>query len=93
MSERVLTTTTASSAINRMQQILKSPLSEQIHALRLEGRNLSAPDVWDGRVAREFRAVWPDVERQLLNATNAIEELRQRVDVISNNIMSAGGKT
>jgi uncharacterized protein YukE len=59
--------------------------------LNREGQLLSNPANWDGRLAQEFRATWPQTHQQLLRVKESLEELRQRVSQINQNIMQAGG--
>lgn len=89
--DRVLSTTTAREAIQRFQQIVNGPLLDQITALDREGKLLSEPNVWDGRLAAEFRSHWPGIHTQLTALKNSLEELRAKVALINQNIMSAGG--
>lgn len=92
MSVRVLSSEQGRTAISRMQSILMGGLAEQITALNAEGQVLSDPEVWDGVLAMEFRAsTWPDTARTLQQTAEALEELRQRVQGITTDIMAAGG--
>jgi uncharacterized protein YukE len=91
MSERVLSTETARQAIQKMQQIINGPLMEQIDALNREGQTLSDPNVWDGRLAQQFRSEWPQTHSALMKAKEALEELRADSDQINQDIMTAGG--
>jgi len=91
MADRVLSTTMARESVQKMQQIINGPLVEQIDALNREGQTLSNPDVWDGRLAQEFRSHWPEVYASLKKAEETLEELRTSVQKINQNIMTAGG--
>lgn len=91
MSDRVLSTVQAEQAIQKMQQIINGPLIDQINQLNQQGQTLSEPNVWDGRLAQEFRNRWPDVHKTLVQAQKDLEELRAKVQQINENIMSAGG--
>lgn len=92
MSGRVLSTDSAKQSIQRMQQIIGGGLLEQISALDGEGRNLSLPEVWDGLLAGQFRGdVWPSTQRALMDAQQALDELRSKISIINTNIMTAGG--
>ena len=88
---RVLSTDTAREAITKMQQIINGPLVQQIEALNREGVRLSDANVWDGKLAQEFRAHWPEVNESLRKAKETLEELRNSVQKINKNIMTAGG--
>ncbi len=89
---RVLSTDEAKSSIQRVQQLVSGPLSDQIRQLDGEGRTLSDPNVWDGNLANEFRgSIWPQTKSALDKMTIALEELRARIEVINQNIMTAGG--
>jgi len=91
MSERVLSTGEAKQAITKMQQIINGPLMEQIDALNREGQTLSDPNVWDGRLAQQFRNEWPQTHSTLLKTKEALEELRANSQRINQDIMTAGG--
>ncbi len=88
---RVLSTETAKQSVQKMQQIITGPLLDQINALNREGGILSDPNVWDGRLAQEFRNGWPEVNATLLRAKTQLEELRSQVQRINEDIMRAGG--
>jgi len=91
MSERVLSTQTARQSIQKMLQIINGSLTEQIDALNREGQTLSDPNVWDGRLAQQFRSEWPQTHSALLKAKEAVEQLRANSQRINENIMTAGG--
>jgi uncharacterized protein YukE len=91
MSDRVLSTGEARQAIVKMQQVINGPLVEQIDTLNRQGQTLSDPNVWDGRLAQEFRSHWPEVYSSLQKAKEQLEELRSSVQKINENIMGAGG--
>ena len=92
MSVRVLSTEEAKASIRKMQSIIANGLVEHVQQLNAEGMRLSDPNVWDGNLATEFRAdVWPQTKTALDQATQALEELRGRIETINLNIMAAGG--
>jgi uncharacterized protein YukE len=89
--DRVLSSGEARASIQRFQSVVNGPLLDQINALNREGQLLSDPNNWDGRLAQDFRATWPQTHQQLLRVKESLEELRQRVQQINVNIMQAGG--
>jgi uncharacterized protein YukE len=89
--DRVLSSGEARASIQRFQSVVNGPLLDQISALNREGQLLSDPNNWDGRLAQDFRATWPQTHQQLLRVKESLEELRQRVQQINVNIMQAGG--
>ncbi|HTD78439.1 MAG TPA: pyrophosphorylase [Chloroflexota bacterium] len=91
MPDRVLSSGEARASIQRFQSVINGPLLDQINALNREGQLLSDPNNWDGRLAQDFRATWPQTHQQLLRVKESLEELRQRVQQINVNIMQAGG--
>jgi uncharacterized protein YukE len=91
MPDRVLSSGEARASIQRFQSVINGPLLDQISALNREGQLLSDPNNWDGRLAQEFRASWPETHQQLLRVKESLEELRQRVQQINQNILQAGG--
>ena len=88
---RVLSTDSAKQSIVKMKQIINGPLLDQINALNREGGILSDANVWDGRLAQEFRNGWPEINGTLLRAKAQLEDLRSQVERINDDIMRAGG--
>ena len=89
---RVLSTEQAKSAISQMQSIIDGGFTDQITQLDAQGQILSDPDVWDGPLAMQFRdSTWPNSRTALQQARSQLEELRQQLSQISDNIFSAGG--
>jgi len=78
-------------SIRRLQWIVNGPLLEQLVILNREGQTLSQQDVWDGRLAMEFRREWEGHSQALQQAATAIEELRKNVAKINQDILRAGG--
>ena len=91
MADRVLSSGEARASIQRFQSIVTGPLLDQINALNREGQLLSDPNNWDGRLAQDFRSSWPETNQNLLRVKQSLEDLRQRVQMINQNIMQAGG--
>lgn len=91
MSDRVLSTQTAREAIQQMQRIINSGLAEEIESLNKQGQMLSDPNVWDGRLAEQFRSEWPNTYSTLKKAQEELESLRSKVQRINEDIMRAGG--
>ncbi len=92
MSSRVLSTDRAKSAIQQVQSIVNGGLTEQISKLDAQGKVLSEPDTWDGPLAQQFRdQIWPETKSALDKAKQELEELRDQLQKISQNIMTAGG--
>jgi uncharacterized protein YukE len=88
---RVLSSDEARTAITQMQNIINGGLTEQIRNLDTQGQRLSDRDVWDGKLATDFRVQWPETKRALDNVIQKLDELRNSVHLINNDIMSAGG--
>lgn len=92
MARRVLSTDRAKASIQQVQAIINGGLADQITKLDAQGKILSEPDVWDGPLAQQFRdQIWPETKSALDNAQRELEELRQQLQKISQNIMTAGG--
>ena len=92
MSSRVLSTDRAKTAIQQVQSIVNGGLTEQISKLDAQGKILSEPDTWDGPLAQQFRdQIWPETKSALDKARQELEDLRQQLQKISQNIMTAGG--
>ena len=92
MAARVLSTDRAKTAIQQVQSIVNGGLTDQIAALDGQGKVLSDPNVWDGPLAQQFRdQIWPETKSALDRATRELEELRQQLQRIAQNIMTAGG--
>ena len=91
-SGRVLSTEQAKSAIQQVQAIVNGGLAEQIGRLDQQGKILSDPDVWDGPLAQQFRdQTWPETKSALDKAKQELDQLREQLQRIAQNIMSAGG--
>jgi len=88
---RVLSTSEARDAIQRMQSIIGGGLSEQLGQLKAQGQQLCDPNVWDGALAGQFRGTWPQTAGTLDRIISELEELRTRVDRVNADIMLAGG--
>ena len=92
MSSRVLSTDRAKTAIQQVQSIVNGGLTVQISTLDAQGKILSEPDTWDGPLAQQFRdQIWPETKSALDKARQELEDLRQQLQKISQNIMTAGG--
>ena len=77
---RVLSTSEARDAIQRMQSIIGGGLTEQLGQLKAQGQQLCDPNVWDGALAGQFRGTWPQTAGTLDRIASELEELRIRVD-------------
>lgn len=88
---RVLSSEEARTTITQMQNIINGGLTEQIRTLDAQGQRLSDPNVWDGKLAMDFRGQWPDTKRALDNMIQQLEQLRTQVQAINQDIMTAGG--
>jgi len=93
MADRVLSTATARDSIQKFGNLVNGSLLEQITSLNREGQTLSQPDVWDGRLASEFRGNWKETNAALMKMKGALEELRSKINQINQNIMQAGGNS
>jgi hypothetical protein len=92
MAMRVLSTEAAKTAIVQVQSIVNGGLLDEIGKLDQQGRTLSNPEVWDGPLAQQFRdQTWPETKSALDRARLELDELRDQLQRISQNIMTAGG--
>ncbi|WP_426502024.1 pyrophosphorylase [Dactylosporangium sp. McL0621] len=92
MSGRVLSTDQAKSAIQQVQSIINGGLADQIARLDSQGKVLSDPNVWDGPLAQQFRdQIWPETKSALDKAKTELDQLREQLQKIAQNIMAAGG--
>lgn len=89
---RVLSSDEAKTAITRMQEIINGGLAEQITALDTQGSILKDPNNWDGPLAAQFRdSTWPETKAALDKAQTELDELRQQLQRIAEDIFTAGG--
>ena len=89
---RVLSTDQAKTAITQIQAIISAGLTEQISKLDAQGKILSDPNVWDGQLAQTFRGdTWPQTRSALEKAKSELDQLRDQLQRIAQNIMQAGG--
>jgi uncharacterized protein YukE len=92
MAGRVLSSEQAKTSIQQVQAIINGGLTEQIGKLDAQGKILSNPDVWDGPLAQQFRdQTWPETKSALDKAHKELDDLRDQLQKISQNIMTAGG--
>ena len=92
MADRVVTTSTAQDSINEIQRILNGNLADTMTSLDRQGQTLSDPNVWDGPLARDFRAtVWPAVDKSLQDTKQKLDDLRNQLQRIHDDIWRAGG--
>ena len=91
---RVLSTDQAKTAITQIQALINGGLSEQISKLDAQGKILSDPNVWDGQLAQTFRGdTWPQTKSALDKAKVELDQLREQLQRIAQNIMQAGGNS
>ena len=89
---RVLSTETARGTINDLKALVQGDLPRQVDRVRKDGDTLAQPDVWDGKLADQFRSdQWPHMHQELQRAVKDLEDLRVWVDKIAHDIMHAGG--
>ena len=92
MSDRVLSTSEAKTAITQIQSILNGSFIGSINQLETQGQTLSEPNIWDGQLAQQFRSdTWPQCSAALKNAHTQLTQLQQDLSKIAQNIMTAGG--
>ncbi|WP_229076637.1 pyrophosphorylase [Actinoplanes sp. DH11] len=92
MAARVLSTDQAKTSIQQVQSIINGGLTDQIAQLDAQGKMLSNPDVWDGPLPQQFRdQTWPETKAALDKAKQELDQLRDQLQKISQNIMTAGG--
>jgi uncharacterized protein YukE len=92
MAGRVLSSEQAKTAIQQVQAIINGGLTDQIGKLDAQGKILSNPDVWDGPLAQQFRdQTWPETKSALDRAQRELDDLRDQLQKIAQNIMTAGG--
>lgn len=88
---RVLATPEARSAVQRLKTIVSGDLLTTIRDLERQGDTLADVNQWDGSLANQFRSTWPGNKSTINNMRTDLEELQQKVDQITQNIMAAGG--
>ncbi len=88
---RVLATPEARSAVQRLKTIVSGDLLNTIRDLERQGDTLADANQWDGSLANQFRSTWPGNKSTINNMRTDLEELQQKVDQITQNIMTAGG--
>ncbi len=88
---KVVSSSEAVQAAQKMQQIISSGLEEQIRMLNAEGEKLSNPQFFEGVHARQFREEWPEIHASLKKTQQSLGELRQRTQNILQAIIESGG--
>src|SRR6185295_482901 len=90
MPARVLSTDEAKTAITQLHAIVTGGLSDEINRLDQQGKVLSNAEVWDGPLAEQFRNdTWPGVKATLDKTQQELDELRDQLQKIQTNIMTA----
>lgn len=88
---RTVSTPAAESAVQTLGTILAGNLSGDLDKLRTYAQKLCDPDTWDGKAATEFRGpVWTASNAALTELQTQLATLRQKVEVITRDIMQAG---
>lgn len=91
MSAVIKSTPEAISAIATMQAIINGGLSEQVRALAGAGDTAGDAANWDGPLAAQFRSLWGETKADLQRLLTDLAELRDRLNVVQQNIQLAGG--
>jgi hypothetical protein len=92
MGVRVLATQEAKDCILHMRAVIAGSLCDQIGELHRDGDRLSDPEVWDGPVAAQFRALWPEVQSALAATQRRLDELNRSIDAVTTAILEAGSR-
>lgn len=90
-SGRVLATPEARQAVTQLKSILAGDLQGAIRNLESQGDILADQNQWDGTLAGQFRDTWPGNKDTIKKMQADLQELQQKVDQITQNIMTAGG--
>jgi uncharacterized protein YukE len=90
MSDRVLSSGKAKTAIQALNRILDGELADQIQRLTRLCDELTDREAWDGRKAQQFRSDWPNSRNALQKAQQALVELKNFANRTTDEIMSAG---
>ncbi|MEJ7583386.1 MAG: hypothetical protein WKF43_04705 [Acidimicrobiales bacterium] len=77
--------------VSSMRTIIDDGLQTAVTNLIQQGQLLSDPNTFEGRHAGEFRSTWPSVSNTLNTTVTQLGELRQRLELINQDIMAAGG--
>ena len=93
MSGTVKATEQSIQCVNTMRSIIDDGLQSSVTNLNQQGQLLSDPNVFEGRHASEFRASWPQMSTTLNAMITHLGELRQRLELINQDIMIAGGNS
>ena len=91
MSTRVLSTDEAKSTIQDLKRVVNGDLTNQVRVVQRDGDTLSRQDVWDGNLAVKFRETWTQTHKVLDQMLQELDKLRHEVEVINQDIMTAGG--
>ena len=92
MSDEVKADGAAKAAIAGLQSTITTQFEETLRTLDTHGRTLSDQNHWAGPLADRFRSdTWPGVDSSLKKVIGELDDLRQQLARIHQNIMSAGG--
>ena len=91
MSTRVLSTDEAKATIQDLKRVINGDLTQQVRVVQRDGDTLQKPDVWDGNLATKFRETWTQTHKVLDQMLSELDKLRSEVELINQDIMTAGG--
>jgi uncharacterized protein YukE len=89
--DRVGADSDARQAVTKMASIIDGQLQQAITDLQQQGVTLSDPNHWSGPTAARFRNDWDHNSRTLTQMKNDLDGIRQSVDNVTKDIMTAGG--
>lgn len=85
---RIIDFVTPASILHDMAAILAGPMSDQIHKLDSQGQLLSDSSDWSGDPSHQFCAGWPPIHAALVEAQQALAELRAEINECCRGILS-----
>jgi aspartyl/asparaginyl beta-hydroxylase (cupin superfamily) len=91
MSLRVLADESAKTHVLHLRHVLDSGFVDTINQVTVDCTELARPEIWDGPLARQFEAQWPDLQRSLHTVHEQLTQLAGSIDAITTQILAAGG--
>jgi len=91
MSGEVRSTPTGLQALKELKVLINGELEGLLNQLNQKGEILSQPTNWEGKLAGDFRGMWPGMHKASLKLKQDLDQLQSWAQKINDDIQAAGG--
>ena len=91
MSGDVKSTEVGLQALKDLKALINGDLEGLLVRLNQKGEILSQPNNWEGKLASDFRSMWPGMHKASLKLKQDLDQLQGWAQQINDNIQAAGG--